>query len=198
MKMKSWGKNLFRYWVVGVSTALVFGVAILTMSFLAASNPDRVYPMEPSTVKVEYYLAYPGMLPDSPFYPLKALRDRVALWLTFGQERKAWKMIALADKRINAALFLVEGGKVNLGVSVAGKAERYLTQSVDNAEAEQKNGKDVKSLLFTLEKSLSKHTEILNGLSAKGGDSDKKNLESTLKVTNLAAERVRQLILEAK
>jgi hypothetical protein len=65
------------------------------MSLLAVSNPVAVHPSvesatlsaemnatSASLVRIEYYLPYPGLLPDSPLYKIKALRDRDKMWLT--------------------------------------------------------------------------------------------------------------------
>ena len=108
--------------IVASSAAVMFGLVILTLSVLAASNPVRVLPFEGGVVvekavarpKVDYYLPYPGILPDSPMYRLKALRDRVVLMLTWDGQAKAKRQLLYADKRINAAIALVEGGTADL------------------------------------------------------------------------------------
>jgi hypothetical protein len=97
---------------------------------------------------MEYYLPYPGILPDSPLYKIKALRDKIDLWFTFNPVEKATKELQYADKRINAAIFLMQGGKASLGVSTATKAEKYLESAAGLAVGEEKSGKDVKSLLL--------------------------------------------------
>ena len=76
---------------------------------------------EAVTVKVEYYLPYPGILPDSPLYKIKAIRDRVQLVLTFDEVQKAERELLYADKRVGAAWALADGGKADLAVSTATK-----------------------------------------------------------------------------
>ena len=110
---------------------------------------------------VNYYLPYPGILPDSPLYRVKAARDIIATWLIFNQEKKAEKELFLADKRINAASALVEGGKASLGLTTATKAEKYLEQAVNRAIGLQKSGQDVKSLLGKMATSIQKHNQVL-------------------------------------
>jgi Domain of unknown function (DUF5667) len=193
------------------SAAIIFGVAVLLMSLLAVSNPVAVHPStdiasqaaemdatSASLMRIEYYLPYPGLLPDSPLYKVKALRDRIAFWLTFGEQDKARRELLYADKRINAAIFLVQGGKINLGVSTATKAEKYLESAVNRAIGEAKAGRDVKSLLSELAKACSKHLEVLDGLIQKVGGEGQKSLQVVYGTTQVSLEKVNQALAEAK
>jgi hypothetical protein len=201
----SW--DSFRMKVVASSAAIIFGIAVLVMSVLAISNPAVVHPNTESATlvtiseatsaslfKMEYYLPYPGILPDSPLYKIKALRDRIALWLTFNQTDKSKKELLYADKRINAAIFLMQGGKTGLGVSTATKAEKYLESAAGVALSEAKKGKDVKSLLSELDKSANKHLEVLRDLGEQTSGDDKKAIQTAIVTTQGTAERVTQAL----
>ena len=201
----SW-KN-FQMKILASSAAVVFGAAVLLMSVLAISDPAVVHPnsesatLMPDTastsaglVKMEYYLPYPGILPDSPLYKIKALRDKIDLWFTFNPVEKATKELQYADKRINAAIFLMQGGKASLGVSTATKAEKYLESAAGLAVGEEKSGKDVKSLLLQLDKSAEKHREVLGELILKVAGNDRKALEAAVSTNQAADERVKQAI----
>lgn len=76
--------------------------------------------------QADYFLAYPGILPDHPLYPIKALRDQIWLFLSSGSKAKAEKQLLFADKRISAALQLMEKGKPQLATETSLKAEYYL------------------------------------------------------------------------
>lgn len=154
----TWGS--IRNAIIGSSLAVVFGLAILLFSVLATTSPKAA---ESSTVSahVNYYLPYPGILPDSPLYRIKAARDMLSTWFTFNGEKKAEKELFLADKRINAAVFLIEGGKSSIGLTTATKAEKYLEQSVQRTVQMQKSGRDVKSLLGKQAVAIQKHNQIL-------------------------------------
>ena len=159
----AWG-NL-RNALIGCSAALLFGLAVLMMSILsvgksAAAGVAVAAAKDPVTVKVEYYLPYPGMLPDSPLYKLKAIRDRLQLVLTFDEAQKAGKELLYADKRIGAAEALASGGKVDLAVSTATKAEKYLESAVNRVKKLSSSGRDMKSMMMTLEKAVAKHREV--------------------------------------
>ena len=107
----------------------------------------------------EYSLPYPGILPDHPLYPLKMLRDRVKLLLAFSAEEKSQLLLLYADKRIGAARELVEGNKIDLGVSTALKAEQYLKQTLDEAKIVEDG-----VLRETLVRAANKHEEVLEGI----------------------------------
>lgn len=198
-----WG-NL-RNALIGCSAAVVFGLAVLMMSILSVTSPERVFPSDealvvddPAMTKVEYYLPYPGMLPDNPMYRLKAVRDKVGLLLSRGGLTRANKELLYADKRIGAAQVLVEGGKAGLGVSTATKAEKYLEKAVNRVINLSREGKDVKSMLMTLSNASSKHAEILEGLQIRVSGDDRDGLEGALKLAKILGEQVNQAILEAK
>ncbi len=200
-----WG-NL-RNAIIGCSAAVLFGLAVLLLSILSATSPQKVFPQGVATVsaqsasptpRADYYLPYPGILPDNPLYTLKTLRDRVRLWLTFDEGRKAQWELLYADKRINAAQALVAGGKVELGISTATKGEKYLEQAVDREIKMQKSGRDVKSDLMVLSKAVDKHLEILQDLKSRAMGSEGEVLYQTGQLTRSLQGKVGQAILEAK
>lgn len=200
----AWGN--FRNAIIGCSAAVLFGVAILLLSIFSVTNPLAVFPQEsasdsaeiivtPAPTKVDYYLPYPGILPDNPLYKVKALRDKVRWWLTFDEGRKVQRELLYADKRINAALALVEGGKTDLGVDTATKAEKYLEQAVTRTIKLQKLGQDVTSLLLTLEKATAKHAEIIQEqiVPKVGGN---QGIEKSMQTTKSLQDQVAQALRE--
>mgnify|MGYP001582946457 FL=1 len=191
----AWGS--LRNALIGCSAALLFGLAVLLMSVFSVSSPQAAVDADAVTIKVEYYLPYPGVLPDSPLYRLKALRDKLQLAVTFDEVRKAEKELLYADKRIGAALVLVEGGKISLGVSTATKAEKYLESAINRA-IRLSSQRDVKSLLLTLTKATTKHQEILEMISAKGGGVEKEVLQRSSEQVGSLREKLSQAMLEAK
>lgn len=152
-------------------------------------------PVVPTPATVEYYLPYPGILPDNPLYKLKAIRDQLQLWTTFDPIKKAQVQLFLSDKRINAARVLIEGGKRGLAVTTATKAEKYLEQSVTTAVSLRQAGTDTKSLLLKQAKAVAKHGEILQTLKRYGESADQPVLEQTAKVNQLLSQQIAQALL---
>jgi hypothetical protein len=181
MKLSWYSTHLTRFLAIAVGfVILLVSIMSITTYPKAASEPPFFGPSAPES-KVEYYLPYPGILPDSPIYKIKAVRDQIKLWTTLDSIKKARLQLLYADKRINAALALKEGGKQVLAVSTATKAEKYLESAV---KASLYN----KEMLIILSKSLAKHREILKTFLPP--------LETALKTNELMSQRVAQALLE--
>jgi len=130
--------------------------------------------------KVDYYLPYPGILPDHPLYWLKMIRDRSLLAFTKKPVDRFERLLLYADKRVGAAEALIEGGKTELGVTTATKAEKYLDQSVNQFEELAKSGRATPEINSKITKALLKHEEILIGVLNKVSDQTKPVLEQTI------------------
>lgn len=150
-------------------TPMVAGEAI-------ESSPEAI----PTPSKVDYYLPYPGILPDHFLYPLKMARDRIWLLLTFDPLKKAEVLLLFADKRVGAAKTLIEGGKQRLGVSTLTKAEKYLERAITQAEKAEEKGKDVIPLYEKLAKATLKHEEILTEVMEEVSDEVKPMISESL------------------
>ena len=139
--------------------------------------------------KVDYYLPYPGILPDHPLYWLKMVRDRVQLWLTTDSLQRAEKLLLYADKRLGAGWALVEGNKPGLGITTLTKAEKYLEQAVNLA---QKLGEGEKEVKFKtkLTKAIKKHEEVLNLIREKTGEELKPIVEPVSQEASQLLEEV--------
>ncbi len=111
---------------------------------------------------VDYYLPYPGLLPDHPLYWLKMVRDRAQLIITTNKDAKAERLLLYADKRLGAAWALIEGNKTALGVSTLTKAEKYLDQAWNEGK-----GTPVEE---RLSKAIKKHLEVARSLKDKSGE----------------------------
>lgn len=157
---------MFKRIAVVLST-LTFAFLILAISVFNSCSP-RVFsaspkPTSPATVvetetKIDYVFVYPGgILPDSPFWYLKALRDRIWLAVTTNPMRKAELSLLFADKRLMATEQLFKNNKPQLALTTLTKAEKYL-QNASNLEIqERKKGTDTKSFLLTLSKASLAH-----------------------------------------
>jgi hypothetical protein len=124
--------------ILTVFLTLIFAFGILTTSVLRASAQTssqnyQIAPVEEQTTEeelidqqeeVDYFLPYPGILPDHFLYPLKMIRDRIWLWLTINPLKKADLLLLFADKRLGAGKALVEGNKIELGINTLTKSSR--------------------------------------------------------------------------
>jgi hypothetical protein len=190
LKLKNWAIILcalvFSFTVVGVSAIRVSQAQV--QKDIGADNvspaPSEITAEQAKTEnKVEYYLAYPGILPDHPLYWLKMLRDRFMLWLATDSTLKTDKLLLYADKRLGAAKVLVEGGKVQLGITTATKGEKYLEQAISQYNKTAAAGKNNAELKTKLSNATMKHVEVLTTMLPKTTDSTKTVLEELINKT---------------
>ena len=202
----------------GVSVALALGVLVISLFAVtfrsvhaatpvatllpAKTNPrPTVTPgtqratetasLSPSAAEVNYPLPYPGLLPDSIFWPLKAIRDRILLWLTFGNKAQGDRMLFYGDKRLAAAQVLIDGGKSDVGVVTAIKGEKYLAEAAQKYQSLSVSGE--KSLAIDhLKLSLTKHLGVLSQLQQKS-PALHAALEEAVNVNKEVASSIRSL-----
>lgn len=112
---------------------------------------------------VDYELPYPGLLPDSPLYFLKMIRDRLVWFLISDPLKKADFNLLTADKRLNGALYLFreDKNKIKLVESTISKGENYFEEAIKKVKEAKKQGMDTADILRRLETSSQKHQEIL-------------------------------------
>jgi len=156
----------------------------------SVSTPSGIAQKE----KIDYFLVYPGILPDHFLYPVKMIRDRIWLWLTVEPKKKAELMLLFADKRLGAGKALIEGNKVDLGVSTLTKGEKYLQRAV--AEIIKKDKEDSRILLEKLSLAALKHEEVLLELQEKVSGEAKGTLETILALTRQSQTQIEQALRE--
>lgn len=144
--------------------------------------------------EVDYYLAYPGILPDHPLYWLKMIRDRVLLLLTRDPVARLDRLLLYADKRVGAAKALIEGGKAQLGVTTATKGEKYLEQTVAQFEKVKAVGKVTPELEDKLTKAILKHEEVLTQVLNKVPDQAKPAIVQAMEKSRHGYERVMEVM----
>lgn len=157
------------------SSVLIFAFGILFTSVLRTAavkyefsdSPDIALEGSPQVlgeeaVDIDYYLPYPGrVLPDSPIWPLKALRDRVWLWITTNPSRSAELKLLFADKRMAMSKALFENGKAEIGFSTLTKATKYLEEASTQERENRKEGVDTSDFLERIAKASLKHAQVM-------------------------------------
>lgn len=165
--------------------AVGFGVGLLVVSLMAETKAARVLAAEDATMSAQvfdYYLPYPGVLPDHPLYWLKMIRDKLLLVVTRNPVDKYERLLLYADKRINAAKFLAEGNQLELAVATATKAEKYLEQARQQTEKGE-----------NLEKAYRKHLEVLEEIRQRVSGAGKLTIEQMVELTKHGLEKVKDL-----
>lgn len=152
-----------------------------------------VTPIVTPVPKIDYYLAYPGLLPDHPLYKIKAARDKIWLLLTAGSLKRAKLMLLFADKRIGAGRVLVEGNKVPLGITTFQKGEKYLESVFLEIATAKDKGADVSIFVSKMKDASLKYEEILIDLQGKVSSEGKLEIENLLKSLKSIQEKINTL-----
>lgn len=169
-------------------------ILVLVLIFAGAVLSRNAYAEEFVEIKtVDYALTYPGLLPDSPFYILKNVRDQLVGLLVMGPVNKAFYMLMLSDKRLWAGQILVESGKKSLGATTFVKGEEYFSLAVDQAVVAKKQGKNVSELSAKLLVASSKHDELLNNAALKVSGADLQLVASAMALNEKSRSRILEL-----
>ena len=158
---------------------------------LTAGTPSPT--LAPTPTNVDYYLPYPGILPDHFLYPLKMVRDRILLFLTTDPVKKAEVLLLFADKRLGASRALIEGGKTELGIATLTKAEKYLEQAVNQAVEADKQKKETENLVEKLTTAALKHLGVQDQILEKLSGDAKSVVEKTKEITSQSYQTIKAL-----
>lgn len=116
-----------------------------------------------TSTEVRYELPYPGVLPDSPWYFFKIIRDGITLTVVRNEPERSFYEVFLADKKIAAAEKLLTKGKFPLAAVTAMKAEDLLRAAVSRDFDKKKHS----DLIAKIAVAKTKHREILRKIMSK-------------------------------
>ncbi|OGG06802.1 hypothetical protein A2872_01060 [Candidatus Gottesmanbacteria bacterium RIFCSPHIGHO2_01_FULL_42_12] len=135
-------------------------ILLFVLSF-AVSSPVSA---EISTNSAKYDLPYPGILPDSPLWPIKDLRDKLIGLVVFDPVIKGQYELRLADKKLAMAQVLINTGKGELGEKVLIWASDGYDRAIDRAEESKLKKLNYETLASRLSLFAAKYAEV-SGLS---------------------------------
>lgn len=94
----------------------------------------------------ETELPKPGLTPDSPFYFLDILGEKIGLFFTFGAEKKAEKAMQYAGEKLAEVKAMAEANKVEALKKASQKYQEYLSLFFKKGEEAYEAGKDITKL----------------------------------------------------
>lgn len=184
---------------------LTIAVAVLLTSVVKAASIEYNFNQKPSpqpngyksSVDVVYNLAYPGtILPDNILWPLKVIRDRLWLSLTFDPIRKSELLLLMADKRLASSAILFKKGKGDLATSVLTKAEKYLDEAADTERIAKSDKKDTSNLLNRLSMGSLKHRQVIDEVLVLAPEDAKPRIVETQNYSKTTYNEVKNRLLE--
>lgn len=134
-------------------------------------------------------LPSPGLTPDSPFYFLEVLWEKILISLTFNPEKKADLIADIASEKVAEAMEMVEESSTEAAEVSLKLYENYLQEVlkiINNSEllVEQVELKEKLQLVTQ------KHLEILETLSSTAPQSLKEALEETKELVEESFETI--------
>lgn len=156
-----------KIFLLGIAILILFTPHSHAQEMINEETTSPAGTMTAEMKKIDYNLAYPGILPDHPLYFIKALRDRVVSSLITDPLKKSEFSLLQADKRLGAGASLVDKNKDELAVTTISKGANYFDSAVSNIRAAHQQKSDIKPLLERLLASSQKHTVVLEDLEKK-------------------------------
>lgn len=134
----------------------VFTISVTQIAYAGTESGST------KSAKVEYNLAYPGILPDHPLYKLKVLRDKITTFLIQDPLKKIDFYLLQTDKGILATSMLVDKNKIDLAEETALKTEHNMT--LLTFELKKLSEKPNTKLFEKLKTASFKHQEVLESI----------------------------------
>lgn len=171
---------------------LIFLLSFCLFSPKIYASTDNLTASSSSVPQVNYELPYPGLLPDSPLYFLRIIRDKTVELLISDPLKKSEFDLLQADKRLNAGIYLFNKGKISLALTTISKAENYFDQAIGKIGDAKTQGRGVSDMEGRLKNALRKHEQELQILAEKSTGNFKTSFEKELKRVTNFAERLNQ------
>lgn len=167
-----------------ISVICLFSLFLYAPPTLAAS--DRT---------IDYQLPYPGILPDSPIYPLKEIRDKIAGFLIGNPLKKAEFDLTKADVRMSAAIALIEQKKsATRTAATISQAQEYFSEALKKTRDAKAQGMDTRDFVKRLSLSNQKHLETVEEIEKKIGKKDLNKFELMKKRIQTLTQEVENII----
>jgi hypothetical protein len=172
-----------------------FLVLIINFGFVQKSQAEDIISLSTESAAIDYPLPYPGLLPDSPLYFFKKVRDSIARFFITDSFKKAEFDLLQSDKNINTVYFLSFRKNVGdkLFISRIVESEKAFENAINEITDAKEQGTDVNNLLLKMSLSAQKHRELLTELKSKILLSNKGVIEKGIKKTQDLEERVEEV-----
>lgn len=181
-----------KLFAVIVATALFVFTASVIIAQEIESSPSATASATPAP-SVEYFLPYPGLLPDHPLYLLKSFRDRILAILIADPVKRVEFNLLMADKRLNMGIFLSEKGKEQLAESTISQGEEYLLTAVEQFGALAGKQQNLEVLTDKLKAAVVKHEAVVTQMKDKASKEYQKGYTASLQTIKTSQEKLQGL-----
>lgn len=125
-------------------------------------------------------LPNPGILPDSPFYPVKRFVENVKLWFTFDPEAKANFQSFLADERLAELNETIAKGQYQYVQGIENDYENNINETGTEMNRTFGLGRNATALAEHVCNMTYKHIDVLQRVLERAPESARKGLERAM------------------
>lgn len=144
------------------------------------SHADDSLPIpSPTITPSDYKLPYPGLLPDSPLYFLKSVRDNIVGFFIGKPLEKADFMLLQSDKQVSASYMLVNQAntKTDLAVATFSQGQDAFDEAIEQTKQAHKQGINVVEMTKKLADANQKHLQVLDQINQQVSTADKSKFQ---------------------
>lgn len=149
---------------------------IIAISILSLLFTGIVFAQEDGSVD-------PGLSPDSPFYFLDTIGEKISLFFTFKAERKAEKALRFAEEKFAEAKAMAERNSAKALEKADERYQHFLELANRRAEEVREKGKDVEELAAKITENALRHREVLKKVLEKVPEEARSGIERAIEVS---------------
>lgn len=136
----------------------------------------------------------PKLLPDSPFYFLKKIKEKIELFLTQSPEEKSEKYTELATRRIAEVKIMINKNKFQLVEKLVKQHQEHLDKAEEEIKEAKEKGRDVERILGIVAQATSTHQKVLAEVYEKVPQQAKEAIEAAMEASSKGQERALEAI----
>ncbi|XOB41740.1 MAG: DUF5667 domain-containing protein [Candidatus Nealsonbacteria bacterium] len=146
----------------------------------------------------EAELPSPGLTPDSPFYFLDTLAEKIGMFFTLGAEKKAEKAVRYAEEKLAELKAMAEKNKIQALERANQKYQEFLRLANMKTQEAKEKGKDVEELAVLITEKTLKHQEVLIEIFEKVPEEAKEGIQKAIEVSRSGSEEAVQAVTGVK
>jgi len=132
-------------------------------------------------------LPSPGITPDSIFYFIDTIGEKIGLFFAFGAEKKIAKALKYADEKLAEAIEMAEEKETEALKKANKKYQEYL--DLANQEAKKLEKKDAEELLDLIIEKTIEHQEALSEVLEEVSEKTKEEIEEAIEAAKEGFEK---------
>lgn len=144
-----------------MSKPLLVLMVVLAIGFVSVSIIFAQEEATPPAETVEELIYTPKLLPDSPFYFLKGIKEKIELFLAQASEAQAEKYAELATRRVAEAKLMIHKNKFQFVVKLLNEQQDYLQKAQEKIKEAQREAKDVQAVAAIVARATNQHLGVL-------------------------------------